>query len=188
MTEESLAQFLGNVLEDKYRAWPNANGEIELVEMKEGMTVRVQCADESVVFVKLERFGHIGHARFAGRKNLTKICDYLVVGDVDDGCHAVFVELKKTLDDEAGRAMTQLRRSLPILCYLNAVHSLDCGHAVTPIEVGYLVIYETIGGLKKPGVRQSRLGAVHRHREISVVSRPHFSPLTCSRLLEAVCI
>ena len=186
MTEKSLARFLGNVLEEKYRERPDPDGEVELVEQKEGMTVQVQCVDESVVVVKLERFGHGGQGRFTGRKNLTKICDYLVVADVDDGCHAVFVELKKTLDDKPGRAMTQLRRSLPILSYLNAVHSLDRNDSVIPVEVGYLVVYEAMRGLTKPLLRQSRLGAVHRHRDISFVARPHFSPLTCSRLLEAV--
>lgn len=186
MTEKSLTRFLGNVLEEKYRERPDPNGEVELIEPKEGMAVQVQCSDDSVVFIKLEKFGHGGQGRFAGRKNLTKICDYLVVADVDDGCRAVFVELKKTLDDKPGRAMTQLRRSLPILCYLNAVHSLDCTDSVIPVEVGYLVVYEAMRGLIKPLLRQSRLGAVHRHRDISFVAHPHFSPLTCSRLLEAV--
>ena len=184
MTEKSLARFLGNVLEERYRARPDAGGDVELVEKKEDMTVHVQCADESVVVVKLEKFGHGGQGRFAGRKNLTKICDYLVVADVDAGCHAVFVELKKTLGD--GRAMTQLRRSLPILGYLNTVHSLDCTDSVIPVEVGYLVVYEGMRGLTKPLLRQSKLGAVHRHKDIFVVARPHSSPLTCSKLLEAV--
>ena len=186
MTEKSLARFLGNVLEERYRVRPDPNGEVELVEQKESMTARVQRVAESVVVVKLEKFGHGGQGRFAGRKNLTKICDYLVIADVDGGCRAVFVELKKSLGDKPRGAMTQLRRSLPILCYLNAVHSLDCNDPVIPVEVGYLVVYEAMKGLTKPLLRQSRLGAVHRHRDISFVARPHFSPLTCSRLLEAV--
>ena len=187
MTEKSLARFLGNVLEDRFRERANPDGEVALVEKEADMTVQVQGADRSsVVVVKLEKFGHVGQGRFVGRNNLTKICDYLVVADVDDECHAVFVELKKTLDNQPGQAMTQLRRSLPILCYLNAVHSLDCSDSVIPVKVGYLVVYERVRGLTKPPLRQSRLGTVHRHRDISLVAYPHRPPLTCSRLLEAV--
>lgn len=186
MTEKSLTRFLGNVLEEKYRERPNLDGELKLVEPKEDMAVHLQCVEEAVVVVKLEKFGHGGRGRFVGRKNLTKICDYLIVADVGDGCHAVFVELKKTLDGQPGRALTQLRRSLPILCYLNAVHSLDYTDSVTPVEVGYLVVYERVKGLTKPPLRQSRLGTIHRHKNISFVARPHASPVTCRRLLEAV--
>ena len=72
MTEKSLARFLGNVLEEKYRERPDPDGDVALVEQKEDMTVQLQCADESVVVVRLEKFGHGGQGRFAGRKNLTK--------------------------------------------------------------------------------------------------------------------
>ena len=82
--------------------------------------------------------------------------------------------------------MTQLRRSWPILCYLNAMHSLDCSDTVIPVEVGYLVIYKATEKLSKVPLRRSRLGAVHQHKDISFVARPHSLPLTCSRLLEAV--
>ena len=186
MTEKSLAQFLGSVLQDKYRNRPDSAGEIELVEQKEQMAIRVQGTDESVVVVKLEKFGHIGQGRFS-KRNLTKISDYLVVADVGNDCSAVFVELKKTLG-EAPRAMTQLRRSLPILCYLNAVHSLDCDDPVIPVKVGYLVVYEKEGKFAKVPLRRSKLGPVHEHRDIFFVARPHSLPLTCSRLLEAASV
>ena len=40
---------------------------------------------------------------------------------------AVFVELKKTLDEDQSRAMEQLRRSLPLLDYLLSVCRIHFG-------------------------------------------------------------
>lgn len=189
MREKSLARFLGKVLDSQYREHQE-DGKVALVEKDKQkkqvvMTVQIQEISESVVVVKLEDFGHVGQGRFAaGRSGLTRVSDYLVVADVEDACWAVFVELKKTLAD--GKLVSQLRRSLPILCYLNAVHALDCDGSVTPVEVGYLVIYDNLGRIAKPPLKQTALGAVHRHKDISFVACQNSGTLTCSKLLGAV--
>ena len=52
------------------------------------------------------------------RGDLKKICDYLLIGQLDGSDYAIFVELKKTLREEE-KPKEQLRRSLPIwtICF-----------------------------------------------------------------------
>ena len=50
--------------------------------------------------------------------NWKRHCDYLIVLEDDGVDHAIFVELKRTLNKKKKKALDQLRRSIPLLEYL----------------------------------------------------------------------
>ena len=88
------------------------------------------------------------------RGDLKKICDYLLIGQLDGNDYAIFVELKRTLREEEDKPKEQLRRSLPILDYLLSVCTVEYGSGEHNLTMRYILIAEqSINTLNKQRVQ-----------------------------------
>ena len=103
------------------------------------MTVEIVKASETITLIRLDKVQHLSAIR-EGR-GLTVVCDYLLVTQAGGKYHVVFVELKKTLNDEI-KPREQLRRSPPLLDYFLSVCRIDTGLRLpeSEFEVSYLLI------------------------------------------------
>lgn len=105
------------------------------------MEVEVVDPPSDLTTVAMEKLG-----RFSGMKDgeWIQVCDYLLAYPRKGKDHIIFVELKKNLDEDRGKAMEQLRRSLPFLEYLRSVCEIHFGSEQVSrrIAVQYLLIGE----------------------------------------------
>ena len=135
-----MSAHLKEILDPKaLRPQPGSDG-IRLRE-KNVMEVEVVNPPPDLTTVAMEKLG-----RLSGMKDgeWTQVCDYLLVYPQKGKDHIVFVELKKTLQEGRGKAMEQLRRSLPFLAYLRSVCEIHFGSepGSRRIAVRYLLIGE----------------------------------------------
>ena len=100
--------------------------------------------------VCIERTDHLPGVR---EGYLRSICDYLLIFEIENKIHAVFVELKASTNNKQ-KAEVQLRRSLPILKYLLTACRIEHRSALNEsrVMVRYLVIFGR-GRLDKQPVR-----------------------------------
>ena len=105
------------------------------------MEVQVVNPPPDLTTVAMKKLG-----KLSGMKDgeWTQVCDYMLVYPQKGKDHIIFVELKKTLHEERGKAMEQLRRSLPFLEYLRSVCEIHFGSEPVSgrIAVQYLLIGE----------------------------------------------
>ena len=87
-----------------------------------------------------------------------KICDYLLIAQIDGADHAIFVELKKSLGSR-GDPEEQLLRSLPLLEYLLAVCDIEQGGKKARPRISYVLVYEEIK-LNKAALRPDPKGKI----------------------------
>lgn len=117
----------------------NEGDTVFLVEKDDNvdMTVEIIGVPETVVIVLPQE---VKHLQCLARRGLKYICDYLLLFQSDDRCHAIFVELKKTLTDE-DRPREQLRRTLPLFRYILSVFNVDSGSMLpeSRFEVNYFL-------------------------------------------------
>lgn len=164
-----LAKRLTKIRADKAIV-PLLPGRAVALKEPKVMTVTVAGIPEDAVVIAMEAIG-----RFSGIKNgpWTKASDYLVVfhDGAQDG--ALFVELKKTLIEGATDGREQLRRSLPILRYLETMCAIDVNAMANgrPALVRYALIGNRGSGrLDKQRVRARDAPRVDRYKDIRVVS------------------
>ena len=88
------------------------------------MKVEVAGTPSGVTAIDMRKLGS-----FSGMKEgeWKQRCDYLLVYEFKGKNIAIFVELKKTLSQENGKGMEQLRRSLPLLRYLYSICRIHYG-------------------------------------------------------------
>lgn len=113
--------------------------EVVLKEEVTELSVTQMPSDVSVVDMDI-----VGHLPGVGRGVLRRICDFLLVSSSDSADQAVFVELKKTLRENK-KGMEKLRRSLPILEYLDSscrIHHDDKKKDRSSPSVRYFLIGE----------------------------------------------
>ena len=91
-----------------------SSSEVVLTAEVTELVVTQMPSDVSVV--DMDTVGHLPGVR---RGVLKWICDFLLVSRSDGADLAVFIELKKTLREDR-KGMEKLRRSLPILKYLDS--------------------------------------------------------------------
>ena len=140
----SMSVHLKEILDAKaLRPQPASDG-IRLRD-KSKMEVEVVNPPPDLTAVAMEKLG-----RLSGMKDgeWTQVCDYLLVYPQKDKDHAIFVELKKTLREDRGKAMEQLRRSLPFLEYLRSVCEIHFGSE--PVSRRIAVRYLLIGERMRP--------------------------------------
>ena len=118
---------------------PTQKGEVTLQEGKV-MRVTIAGVSSSITTIRLNRTGHLSALVSDGSGGWNQICDYLLIDDLDDECHVILVELKKTLQ-ERNKAFEQLRRSLPMADYLLSVCGVELGTS-WPRTVSYVLIAE----------------------------------------------
>ena len=92
------------------------------------MEVALTVGDAEVTPVHLAKFGVSRVADGPWKSS----CDYLLVCEAASGTHVILVELKKTLAEEDSKAKEQLRRSLPVWRYPDALCLVEAGaHGMT---------------------------------------------------------
>ena len=127
-----------DVLEDAH------DGKVELVEEQperdHPMRYTVAGLGDETAIVDLRKLGHLGSLAATG--DLRKICDFLIVGPVDDDdqCYAVLLEMKVTLGQNR-RPREQLRRSRPLLEYLRDVCAVQYSNSQR-VELRYVIVAE----------------------------------------------
>ena len=121
-------------LEDKVAA----DNSIRLKEPRAGMNVDIH-GDINSPFLAI-RLRKVSHLSCLSDGPWKQICDYLLIARVDGNNHAIFIELKKSMTDEA-KPLEQLRRSLPIWHYLHRVCGVELGNTLE-FNVSYAFIAE----------------------------------------------
>lgn len=131
---------------------------ITLREAQADMVVTVTAGEIRVVALNMNRIGHLSAVR--EDRSLKRLCDFLLVANVDGTCEAILVELKKTLrlsDD----SKEQLRRSLPIVKYLASVIEVQFEQEIAVLNVSYVSVFSRISGrFDKHHLRVPRHGLV----------------------------
>lgn len=162
-----LAQQLKEILVDRALQSTPPDSEIVLSEPNV-MQVSVVGVPTSTVVINLNR---IGSPRGIENGPCKRSCDYVMVFRSGKHDGVLFVELKRTLRDGIIDGHEQLRRSLPILYYLErmcAIHFETCGDF--PI-VRYVLIGERGSpGFDKQRVRRGQGPYVTPYKSISVTS------------------
>ena len=133
------------------------------------MEVEVVALPPEVTVIAVEKLGSLSGLK--GGEWL-KRCDYLLIFSHGGQEHAVFVELKRTLDEDRSQAMEQLRRSLPLLHYLLSVCKIHFGGVTSRIGVRYLLIGERMKAHfdRRPSVNPDpeRKLLTQKHKNITV--------------------
>lgn len=133
--------------------------EVEIIEIPAASTV-----------VDIRKMGQLSGIRsgICGRRS-----DYLVVNDEGGRDRAVFVELKKTLDEDLSDGMDQLRQSRPLLDYLHSVCRVHFGadFLSSDMIVRYCLIGEQLSSrIRKEPTRVRRPWRVEMYRDIKVAA------------------
>ncbi|MDE2716422.1 MAG: hypothetical protein OXI33_05320 [Chloroflexota bacterium] len=131
-----VASHLKHILDREALTPPAQEGRVRLRQANV-MEVEVVELPPDATVISLEKLGRLSGLK---KGQWLQTCDYLLVFSQGDQNQAVFVELKRTLDEEGSRAMEQLRRSLPLLDYLLSVCRVHFGDGASRIAVRYLLI------------------------------------------------
>ncbi len=121
MTDAGLAQAIValGLVPDNYLTAPE-NGKLALEDKTANMTMEIIGPPAGAVGIRMENLGHLPGIRpklRLDRERTIRICDFLVLAELDDVSYAVFIEMKRTQSDEE-RPKEQLLWSAPILHYL----------------------------------------------------------------------
>lgn len=137
----SLTSGLQSVIDPSVFHRASEGGKIILRERQAQMSVEVTSDRTRVAALNMSRVGHLSAVR--EHRELKRVCDYVLVASGHGKCHAVLVELKKTLGSNDS-SREQLRRSLPILKYLVSVVEVEYEQEITELEITYASIFERI--------------------------------------------
>ena len=113
---------------------------VELEEKDKQSKMKVAIREVPASFLAIQMTGQWSQL-LEERGDWNKICDYLLIYQEGDKHHAIFIELKKSLDKkELGKK--QLKRSLPVLDYLRSVCKIESGVEEKILSVKYVLIAE----------------------------------------------
>lgn len=111
--------------------------EVVLREREANMQFSVTDVPPSSTIVRIGRLNHLGRLKNGPWK---KICDYLLVIPDGQRSWAVLVEMKRTLSDDT-LAKEQLRRSIPVVKYLQSLCIVEAGKPIQ-IDLRHVVLAE----------------------------------------------
>lgn len=174
--EMSLHSQLEKVLkEDRLETAPDtSNNLITLKEKQASMKVGVTRVPALTATIMMSKISHLPALKDGPWK---KICDYLLIAQIGETHHAIFIELKKTLielkktPDGDDRPKEQLRRSRPLLEYLLALCSVESRGAIPPPNMSYVLIGERINEkFDKQPVKRTASGKIgeESYEEINI--------------------
>ena len=163
-----LAARLKQILTDKVLV-SNQTGHSVTLKETGVMKVKISKIDSDFSVINLDKFGS-----FSGIKNreYKRVCDYMLVFSPGQEDRVIFIELKKSFYPNRTKPLDQLRRSLPILKYLDAVCKIHFsapkkGHR--KISVRYVLIAERINTrLDKQPLRPGHPLPPERYMDIKV--------------------
>ena len=139
-----------------------------LEEKQVDQKVTLDTEDWRVTAIDVRKGGHPGIVR---AKDWRKQCDYLLVCESSESVQVVLVELKLSLSSaQEGKALEQVRRSLPLWTYLATACAVDEQAEEPPsVAVRYAAIYSRVGErLAKQGLTSERRGWTESRRGIEV--------------------
>lgn len=138
----SLNDKIGKIVAEKFLVKTKTDGTISLREKAASMTITLTTDMRfPVITIRIQKLRHWSALKPGP---WTKTCDYLLLFEWKGKCHAVFVELKKTLRGTGAEGSEQLRRSLPLLKYLQSVYEVEFGPkwGKTGLSIDYCLICE----------------------------------------------
>ena len=132
------------------------------------MDVSVTGVPADAVVIHVDKIGSLSGIEAGAWK---RSCDYMIVFRSGEQDGVLFVELKRTLRDGDTEGHEQLRRSLPILDYLNRMCAIHFETNPARPEVRYALIGERGSArLDKQRVRPGQVPQVAPYKNISVTS------------------
>ena len=153
------SQMEGALDERTIRASADSGSSVTLREKSANMRVKVVGLSDSFTTIRMgSGKGKLSHSPSLKDGPRKKICDYLLIAQIDGADHAVFVELKKSLGSR-GDPEEQLLRSRPLLEYLLAVCDIEQGGKNARPRISYVLVYEKIN-LNKSGLRPDLSGKI----------------------------
>ena len=163
-----LAARLKQILADRSLV-SNQTGHSVILKETGVMKVEITKIGSDAVVINLNKFGS-----FSGVKDgeCKRVCDYILVFPTRQEDRVIFVELKKTLSTNRPRPLDQLRRSLPILKYLDAVCKIHFSASEKDhrkISIRYVLIAERINArFDKQPLRPDRTLPPEKYEDIEV--------------------
>ena len=139
----TLIDCIKKIVQDRYLKYTISEGPrvIELKDKQSNMKVAIREVPASFLAIKMEgQWSQFKRDKKKGQ-DWNKICDYLLIYQEEDKHHAMFIELKKSLDKKK-LGTEQLRRSLPVLDYLCSVCKIEGGVEEEILSVKYVLIAE----------------------------------------------
>ena len=114
-----------------------------LIEENNDMEVEVFGVPADLTVINMKMIGSLSGLKDGEWKQR---CDYLIVREEEGVDHAVFVELKRTLNKDKKKALDQLRRSVPFLEYFRKICELHFTDDPIQSEIAlrYVMISERI--------------------------------------------
>ena len=168
---KGFADQLKDVLRaDKLQTIKHRDGSLEgeavLTDAK--MCFEVTNLPISSTVVKIGRLKHLAGMR-DDIKDLKKICDYLLVIPTGNQWSAVLIEMKKTLEGKKILAKEQLRRSIPVVKYLESLCAIE-SQCDWEVVMHYVVVAEKYTRLDKDRIRPVAAPRPQReeHKGISI--------------------
>ena len=161
-----LASHIREILRDKALVLSRNNGRSSLRE-KSVMTLEIDGIPSDLTIVNMRRIGSLSGVKDGEWK---QICDFLLLFKNKSKDFAIFLELKKTLDEGAKqKGKEQLRRSLPFLEYFCSVSKIHNDTETNKPIVQYAVVGERISSrLDKQSVKPMKPPPSENYKDISV--------------------
>ena len=132
-----LETYLKLVLKDEILVRPVTDGSTVLRERKV-MRLEVTKMPVNLIVVNMRKIGSLSGVKEGEWKQM---CDFLLIFEDEGKDYAIFIELKKTLDENSKeKGKEQLRRSLPFLKYLHSVCGLQFGADFSEPIVKYTIV------------------------------------------------
>lgn len=168
MTKNSVlfAQQIKEIIAEKVLKELAPSGNEVVLKESNIMQVSVIGVPADAVVINLNRIGSLSGIE---RGSWKQSCDYMILFRLGEQDSVLFVELKKTVRDLSGHE--QLRRSLPILDYLNRMCAIHFKTDIARPEVRYVLIGERGSArLDKQRIRPGQEPQVDDHENIKVTS------------------
>ena len=168
-SEVTLNSQLENILKERViRASAETGSSVTLREKPAKMSVKVVGLSTPVTTIRMGGQGKLNHLPALKDGPLKQICDYLLIAQIRGACHAIFIELKKTLGTR-GTAEEQLLRSRPLLEYILTVCATEYSQKVARPTMSYVIFYEEIK-LDKTSLRPDLSGKIDEieYKSISI--------------------
>lgn len=157
----TLNSLLESILKGRVlQASAKSGNNVTLCEKSADMEVQVIDLPDKFTTIRMGGRSKLNHNPNLEKGSWNKICDYLLIAQIDGEDHAVLVELKKSLNSW-GSPEEQLLRSGPIVDYLLAVCDIEGGKKVRRPKLSYVVIFEK-ARLSKFSLRPDKTGKIDR--------------------------
>ncbi len=135
-----LARHIKEILRDKALVLSRSDGRTILRE-KDVMELEVADIPSDITIINMQRIGSLSALKDGEWK---QVCDFLLLFEDRGKDYAIFIELKKTLDENnKQKGKEQLRRSLPFLEYLRSVCKIQ--HDAKSSKLELMILYSIIG-------------------------------------------